>query len=215
MICAVFAMLCSGCAQSGTGTPAAQTQQSTSGSARTSDTPQAEGSSASSRSPMWPTPEAVQATLKPWLGQGTVTVDWENSWEDSTEERRSYVLPPGSFGAVVGVDEAAVSISAYRYSDDSRFTSGVYNVEREYGGSTPEEVYASAVVMIRDVGAATDRGEGLRKYPEVAGGMVTNERYEVIVAGNKDYWYQAMITGVPGDAAFNDALVGLGRLLAE
>lgn len=210
VICAAFAMLCSGCARNGTDTPAAQTQQPTAGSAQTSNTPQDEGLTASSRPPVWPTPEAIQATLEPWLAQGAVTVDWDHS----TDEERRYVLPPGSFGDD-DPDGPVIRVWAYRYADDRRFVRGVYDVDREYGGSTPEEVYASVVVAIRDVGAANDWGDGLREYPEVAGGMVTDEWSEVTVAGTKDYWYQASISGVRGDAAFNDALVGLGRLLAE
>jgi len=209
IVCAVFTVLCTGCAQSGERVSSNHTQQSASGNAP-SDTPQTEAPDVASSSPMWPTPEALQATLKPWLSRGTVTVDWENS----TDEQRFYVLPPGSFRAAE-TDDAEVSVAAYRYADNRQFRSGVYDVEREYGGSSPEEVYSSAVVMIRDVGAATGWEDGLGEYPDVAGGMVTDEWNELIVAGDKDYWYEVSITGVTGNAEFNDALVGIGRLLAE
>lgn len=201
----ILALLAGGCASSGSNALENQTQQTTTGG-----TPQIPVTKTRPTSPTWPTPEAVQAVLKPWLGPGTVTVDMENS----SDEQRIYILPPGSFRAGAE-DDPNVSIGAYRYADDRRFTSGIYDVERQFGGVTPAEVYASSVVMIRDVGAAAGWGEGLREYPEGAGGTVTNEMNKAVVAGSKDYWYEVDITGVKGDAEFDDALVGLGRLLTQ
>jgi hypothetical protein len=209
LVCTVLALSLVGCAPSRADAPT--TQSAATEDLGTSDVPEIEDSSASASSPAWPSPEAIQAALQPWLGEGAVTVDWEYS----NDEERCYVLPEGSFGAVVGVDEPELVLNAYLYSADQRFVSGVYNVEREYGGSTPEDVYASAVVMIRDVGAATDWPDGLREYPNVARGMVTDEWNEMVLAGNGDYWYEAAITGVTGDPAYNDALVAVGQLLAQ
>jgi len=216
MVCAVFTASC--VSRDHVATPSSDQvsgQPETPTDGTSAESPSNRVQSESVDGPKFPSAEAVQEALQTWLGEGSVSVI--DAYGDAVSAEQTYQLPPGSLGVAVQPGETGptIQVMGFAYSANITRHQGIYDVGREYGGDTPEEVYSSSVIMIRDVGAAAGWGEGLGEYPDVAGGLVTDEWNSLVLAGDTGYWYEAYIVGVTGSAAYGDTLLTLGQLLAD
>lgn len=162
--------------------------------------------------------DEVQRTLAGWLGPGQVTIDREYSFGD----RCTYQLPDGSFtqsaagGVVVtGSDGPSLVIDHFAYAEEHYYEVGSYEVVREVGGTTATEVYQSASVAIRDVGAASGLGAVAQQYPDIGNGLITDNQSQFVLAGTRDHWYEGSLSGMRGDPAYNDTLIAVASLLSE
>ena len=148
-------------------------------------------------------PGVLQDALAPVLGPITVTP--EQRVANSADDVCRYLIR-GKGGTV--------DLYSQRYSDGRYLTSGVYDVERDFGGYTPTEVYSSTITAIRDVGGAAGGYDSVAEYPNIAGGMVTDSNNEMVLAGTGEYWFQVLLSGGPYPPAINDAFVQIGNALA-
>lgn len=107
--------------------------------------------------------------------------------------------PPGSLtaGGVGGTVEAggvgaSLSLQIMRYDENQTYSSGIYNVSREWGGSTAQEVLDSAYIAERDTTIA-NRGEAagtaVKIVPDIGYGTVSDGVGGFVLAGTGEYWY--------------------------
>lgn len=146
----------------------------------------------------------LNRTLAPFVGQTSVTKAARTA--DSSKDVCRYNLG--------GTGGGTFYLYSQRYRDGRFVTSGVYDVERKFGGYTPSQVYESSIVAIRDVGSRAGAGSGVAEFPDIGGGMVTDSNNEMVLAGTGDYWFQASVSGGPYHPSINDAFVNIGRVLA-
>jgi hypothetical protein len=88
-------------------------------------------------------------------------------------------LPPGSFNG----SSADVIVDVHAYADDQLVSPSAHGVYRQYGGSTPQEVYASARAALLDLSHAGTPFDGFADYPNVGAGMVTDGESQFTLAG--------------------------------
>ncbi|MFE4197099.1 hypothetical protein ACFRJ9_14635 [Paenarthrobacter sp. NPDC056912] len=162
----------------------------------------------------------VQTALEPWLGPGEVAIDLGDTRTGNNQ--CSYTLPKGSLtlsgdGRKVlnGSFEPSFVIHRYRYDDDSGVvhSMGIYNVDRDFGGRTPKAVFDSVSIAVRDVEKAAGTDKGVQFLWSEDGGLVTDGRSDVYVAGPGDYWYTAGIGGMKPDYSYASSLIELGKML--
>jgi hypothetical protein len=119
-------------------------------------------------------------------------------------------LPPGSFNG----SSADFIVDMNAYADEQQVSTSAHGVSRQYGGSTPQEVYSSARAALLDLSHVGTPFDGFADYPNVGAGMVTDGESQFILAGTHEHWY----TGGPSNTTlspnFNDALVNVGKALA-
>jgi hypothetical protein len=136
----------------------------------------------------------------------------------------SYTLPAGSLtkkgsgGKVIsGGDEASFTISRYTYASNYKGSMGVYNVHREYGGSTAEEIIDSWFIAERDTKEAqrgSKAADLVKKVPDIGSGAVSDGEGEIIVTTAGRYWFDAGISGVVASQAYEAGALAVARLLA-
>lgn len=163
----------------------------------------------------------VQTALEPWLGPGEVAIDLDDTRTGNNQ--CSYTLPKGSLtlsgdGRKVlnsSSFEPSFVIHRYRYDDDSGVvhSMGIYNVDRDFGGKTPKAVFDSVSIAVRDVEKAAGTDKGVQFLWSEDGGLVTDGRSKVYVAGPGDYWYTAGIGGMKPDYSYASSLIELGKML--
>ncbi|MFW0775264.1 hypothetical protein ACLRGI_19105 [Paenarthrobacter nitroguajacolicus] len=162
----------------------------------------------------------VQTALEPWLGPGEVAIDLDDNRTGNNQ--CSYILPKGSLAldgdgrkVLNGSSGPGFVIHRYRYDDDSGVVHGmgVYNVDREYGGKTPKELFDSVSIAVRDIEKAQGTDKGVQFLWSKDGGIVTDGRSGVYVAGPGDYWYSAGLGGMKADYSYAPSLIELGKML--
>jgi hypothetical protein len=149
-------------------------------------------------------PQALAVAIRPWLGEGSITID-----PSSDAGRCTYDLPADSFNG----SSAQFVIDVHGYSDDQRVTTSTNGVSREYGGGTPQQVYASARTAFLDLSHAGAASDGFADYPEIGAGLVTDGVSQLILAGTHDRWYTGGPTNTALSPKFNAALVSVARAL--
>jgi hypothetical protein len=148
--------------------------------------------------------QTLAAAIRPWLGQGSITVD-----PSSDADRCTYDLPSDSFNG----SSAQFVIDLHEYGDDQRVTTSTNGVSREYGGSTPQQVYASAHTGFLDLSHAGTVSAGFADYPDIGAGLVTDGVSQLVLAGTHDRWYTGGPTNTALRPKFNAALVSVARAL--
>lgn len=143
--------------------------------------------------------EFVRTTVAPVVGDGPVTT--ESTQDDSC----GYRLNGGS----------KLVIWTYTYASNRKFTIGVYNTDRPYGGSNAQQVYSSAKTAYRDIAAADPAKSGFRDYPSIGAGTVTNNMGAFILAGTKEYWFTGQFVDTVGDPSFDELNVAIAKALAD
>lgn len=161
--------------------------------------------------------EQVGQAFTAFIPSGDVVIDSEGS----LNERCVYTFPPGFLApsddgpeVMSGTDGASFTLTKYAYADDHSIESGVYDVTRTFGGSTPQEVYGSSYIATHDVSAATSYGVETLRYPKIGAGLVSDGQSEFILAGTGSYWYEGGIGGMKVNPKYNKALVELASLVA-
>ena len=89
-----------------------------------------------------------------------------------------------------------------------------HGANRKYGGSAPDQVYASARTAYRDVAAADPQKSGFDDYPNVGAGLVTDNMGNFILAGTKSDWYAGGFSNTNVNPAHNDPVVAIAKALA-
>ena len=150
-------------------------------------------------------PQTLSAAIQPWLATGSIAID-----AGSDEGRCKYDLPPGSFNGT----SADFIVDVYAYADEQQVSTSTHGVSRQYGGSTPQQVYASARAALLDLSHAGTPFDGFADYPNVGAGMVTDGESQFILAGTHAHWYTGGPSNTTLNPNFNDALVNVGKALA-
>lgn len=127
----------------------------------------------------------------------------------------TFTLPAGTFALDGSTDAKQLLIETVPYRANVEKNVGVFDVERNYGGSTPAAVYESSYVAIRDTDAATSYGQPTQQYPGIGGGLVCDGLGTVVLAGTGDSWFEIRIQYGKGDPSYADPLVSVGRAIAS
>lgn len=171
-------------------------------------------------------PEELKAALGEIVGPGAIVINDEYTGQSQHTGTNvcSYKLPVGSLtkkGAggkvLAGGDEASFTISRYTYASNYKGSMGVYNVHRDFGGSTAEQILDSWFVAERDTKEA-QRGKQaadlVRKVPNIGMGAVSDGEGGIIVTTDGRYWFDAGISGVAASPAYEAGALAVARLLA-
>lgn len=161
-------------------------------------------------------PEEVQEILNPWLAPGTVSLAIEDTTVDEGFCR--YDLPAGSMaGDGQSSDLGAtgtLTIRRYSYSSNQILTLGTLDVSRDFGGSTPDEVYESSRIAIIDVAAVNTYTNRATDLPEVGGGSVVD-----FGGGNvtwtQDSWFDFSASGETVNEQSGEAALALAPAIAN
>ncbi|MDG4668638.1 hypothetical protein [Mycobacterium sp. 236(2023)] len=84
----------------------------------------------------------------------------------------------------------SLTVLRYLYSDNAYSNVGVYDVDRNYGGTSAQEVYATTVKAYTDVNAAAGGGAGVSTYPDIGEGFVVDKGSTGVLAIAGAYWVQ-------------------------
>jgi hypothetical protein len=140
----------------------------------------------------------IRTTVAPVFSDGPVRIEPNGDW------RCFYHLASGE----------ELDIRTMPYSENEIDSIGVDGANRKYGGSAPDQVYASARTAYRDVAAADPQKSGFGDYPNVGAGLVTDNMGNFILAGTKSYWYAGGFSNTNVNPAHNDPVVAIAKALA-
>jgi hypothetical protein len=164
-------------------------------------------------------PEEVKQAMGAIVGSGVIVIDQEYTGGGKC----TYNLPtgslaePGTGGTVFrGTDGASLTIHIYAYSENYKGSTGVYNVEREWGGSTAQQVIESKFIADRDTTTAQlgeKAGAAVRIVQDIGAGAVSNGAGQFTVAGLGEYWYDGGVSGVKGSPAYEEGILNVARAL--
>ncbi len=152
--------------------------------------------------------EAVARELEPWLDGGGLTLNVEDS-RAGTDYRCTLTAPPGSFGSGAG-ETPELAIWRYAYKDDAKMG---LSEGCDFGGTTPEDVFASAQSCKEEAEAARSYGYGVQHAPLDGGGGFVESLNDIVYARPGAYWWQVQLYYAPFDAGYSNALVSIAESL--
>lgn len=146
----------------------------------------------------------VDQLFAPWTDGAAAALDLEESV--AGEYYTCYVtFPAGSFGE----DAAGLMIQRHPYDAATVMTAG----DCDFGGTTPDEVFTSAVSCKEQIDATDEYSAGVQSFPAGDGGGTVVSQNEAVRATTGTHWWQVSLTSVLFGAEYADALNGVAASL--
>jgi hypothetical protein len=138
----------------------------------------------------------VDELFAPWTDGSAATLDLEGAV--AGESYTCYVdFPAGSFGE----DGAGLMILRHPYESATVMGSS----DCDFGGTTPDEVFTSALSCKEQIDATDEYSAGVQSFPAEGGGGTVVSQNEAVRATDGAYWWQVSLTGVTFGAENADA----------
>jgi hypothetical protein len=131
---------------------------------------------------------------------------------DSVSKKRSAEATECDYSIGSG---SSLYITAYAYSQNEVMSIGIYNTDRKYGGTSPAEVYSTALNALTDVSGQAPYDDSVEAHPEIGAGLVISGA-DGVLAGSGDYWYNFGFGGVKSNTAkYGPVITEIGKALAD